>query len=142
MNLLDCSVPVFGDHSFRGDCPKEEVEQATFFNWLRSTYPNSWGLIAYHPKNEQLLTGKQHVTMIKNKALGMTKGASDIIIPGSPAFVCEMKRRDHKKSKWQDGQIEYLEFCLKAGCFACVALGHEAAKKAFIQWIKNTETNC
>jgi hypothetical protein len=39
----------------------------------------------------------------------ITPGASDIIIPAACSFVCEIKRRDHTKSKWQPGQVEYLE---------------------------------
>jgi hypothetical protein len=67
----------------------------------------------------------------------MTEGASDIIIPGCPAFVCELKRRDHTKSKWQDGQLEYLETAQKAGAFVCVALGADAAMEAFEEWLKS-----
>jgi len=62
---------------------------------------------------------------------------NDIIIPAAPAFVCELKRRDHTKSAWQKGQIEYLENCQKNGCFVCVALGYEAALQAVEDWTKN-----
>ena len=68
------------------------------------------------------------------KSEGMTPGAADIVIPGSPAFVCELKRKDHTKSQWQDGQIEYLEASKKAGAFVCVALGCDAAWLAFQEW--------
>lgn len=74
--------------------------------------------------------------MVKQKAEGMTPGASDIVIPARVSFVCEMKRQDHTKSKWQDGQIKYLEAAQDAGAFACVALGHAAAKEAFEAWLK------
>lgn len=66
----------------------------------------------------------------------MTPGASDIIIPASMPFVCELKRQDHTKSKWQDGQIEYLEACHEAGSFVCVALGWESAWRAFGDWLR------
>tara|TARA_R110000868_G_scaffold82206_1_gene232214 strand:- start:597 stop:833 length:237 start_codon:yes stop_codon:yes gene_type:complete len=72
----------------------------------------------------------------RHKAEGMTPGAADVIIPGSPAFVCEIKRRDHTKSRWQDGQVEYLEACAKAGAFVCVALGGDAAGNAFEDYLK------
>ena len=136
MKLSDCPVPIYGDPSWRGACPKEELEQVTFFNRLRRDYPDSYGLIALHPRNEGQLRGGQHRALMQQKAEGMTIGASDIIIPGAPAFVCEMKRRDHTKSSWQDGQIEYLAAAKEAGAFACVALGWEAAWAGFMEWKK------
>lgn len=135
MKFTGIRVPVYGDQSFRGDCPKESMEQITFFNMLRNEYPDTWGVLALHPRNEQLLKGGQYRGVIKQKAEGMTKGASDIIIPGNPTFVCELKRRDHTKSKWEDGQIEYLEAARAAGAFTCIALGSDAAKEAFKDWL-------
>jgi len=73
--------------------------------------------------------------MIKQKAEGMTPGASDIVIPASVSFVCEMKRQDHTKSKWQDGQIAYLDAAQRAGAFTCVALGNLGALEAFEAWL-------
>jgi len=67
----------------------------------------------------------------------MTKGASDIVIPGCPSFVCELKRQDHTQSKWQDGQEEYLVSAAKGGSFVCVALGAVAAWEAFKMWEAN-----
>lgn len=130
MRLNDCPVPVYGDQEFRGKCPSESVEQVTFFNRVRKV--PIWGTIALHPRNE----GKRHYKQVtKEKAEGMTEGASDIIIPGCPAFVCELKRRDRTQSKWQKGQQEYLEAAQKAGAFTCVALGADAAMEAFEEWI-------
>lgn len=139
MNLKDCPVPVYGDVNFRGQCPVEELEQVTFFNRLRREYPDSYGKIAIHPRNEQLVKGGHVRQVMKQKAEGMTPGASDIIIPGLPAFVCEMKRRDHTLSSWQDGQREYLKAAAEAGAFACVALGCDAAWQAFMEWRTRTE---
>lgn len=127
-------VRVFGDLSFRGKCPLEHVEQASFFNRLRAEYPTSWGLLALHPRNEGLKEKGQFSTVLKHKAEGMTPGAADIIIPGAPAFVCEVKRRDHTLSQWQPGQVEYLEAARDAGAFACVALGAVGAWEAFLEW--------
>lgn len=128
------NIPVYGDTSFRGNCHKEEVEQASFFSRLRREYPDSYGAIALHPRNEGLKEKGQFSTVIKHAAEGMTRGASDIIIPGSPSFVCEMKRLDHTKSHWQDGQQEYLLAAANAGAFVCVALGAVAAWEAFEVW--------
>lgn len=129
-------VRVFGDLSFRGKCPLEHVEQASFFNRLRDRYPDTYGLLALHPRNEGLKEKGQFVTVLKHKAEGMTPGASDIIIPGSPAFVCEVKRVDHTLSQWQPGQVAYLEAARDAGAFACVALGAVGAWEAFEAWLQ------
>lgn len=68
----------------------------------------------------------------------MTPGASDIIIPGSPTFVCELKRKDHTLCKWQPNQQEYLQAAKDNGAFVCVALGWEGAMEAYRVW-KSTE---
>ena len=107
-------LPVFGDTDFRGDCPTE----------------NARCLI--HPKNEGKRTFSQ---ANKEKKMGLSKGASDIIIPGCPSFVCEIKRTDHTKSAWQDGQKEYLETSMNTGSVISVALGYEGAKLAFNHWL-------
>ena len=127
-------LPCYGDTKYRGDCPKESAEQITFFNRLRTEYPDTYGKIAVHPRNEQQLRGGQFRALARQKAEGQTTGASDIIIPGSLAFVCELKRRDHTKSKWQDGQQEYLAAAQQCGAFVCVALGADGAWQAFNEW--------
>lgn len=135
MRLSDISgkVRVYGDFDFRGDCPPESMEQITFFNKLRVEFP-LLGTVALHPRNEQQLRKGQHQSMARHKAEGMAVGASDIIIPGCPAFVCELKRQDHTKCRWQDGQIAYLETAAALGAFACLALGWEAAWQAMQDW--------
>lgn len=127
-------LPCYGETTYRGDCPKEAIEQVTFFSRLRREYPDTYGKIAIHPRNEQQLRGGQFHALHKQKAEGMTTGASDIIIPTGRSFVCELKRRDHTKSAWQDGQIEYLEVAQAMGAFVCVALGCDAAWEAFLEW--------
>ena len=122
---------IYGDISFRGDCPSETAEAVTFFAKIRREYPDSYGLIATHIRNEGKRTFHQ---TIRQQSEGMTKGAPDIIIPGNPTFICELKRQDHTKSKFQDGQLEYLEAAQNAGAFVCVALGYKAAYEAFIYW--------
>ena len=51
-------IPVYGDTSYRGDCPPESAEQITFFGALRRTYP-ALGSIAIHPRNEGKRTHRQ-----------------------------------------------------------------------------------
>lgn len=136
MKLSDIppGVRVYGG-DFRGPCPVEAMEQATFFNRIRRDYPDAWGALAMHPRNEQLLRGGQFGAVARHRAEGMTKGAADIIVPGAPAFVCELKRQDRTKSAWQDGQREYLAAAAGAGCFACVAFGWQEAWRAFGEWL-------
>lgn len=132
--ILPSTIRVYGDVSFRGKCQREEFEQISIISQIRRTYPNKYGKIVIHPRNEGLLSKGQLSSVAKRNAEGMTKGASDVIVPGSPAFVCEIKRRDHTQSKWQDGQIEYLEAAQSCGAFVCVALGAQAAWQAFEDW--------
>jgi len=138
---LPPGILVFGDTAFRGKCPTEAVEQVTFFNRLRSAYPGTWGRLALHPRNEGLKVAGQIGAVSKHKAEGMTAGAADIIIPARVSFVCELKRRDHTQSAFQDGQVEYLEASAKAGAFACVALGCDAASEALAYWLRLTDAD-
>lgn len=126
-------LKVFGDASYRGDCPGEGAEQAAFFSILRQRHPETWGKLALHPKNEGKRVGGGFRMLEKDKALGLVAGAPDIVLP--MGFVCELKRLDHTKSKWQDVQLDYLYAHQKLGGFACVALGHEAALAAFEAWL-------
>ena len=129
-------IQVFGDVCFMGDCPTEDAELITFFNELAKLYP-SLAKVAIHPDNEGLVLGSGHLHHARQKAKGaIKKGAADIIICGNPTFVCELKRRDHTKSRWQDGQLDFLEYGLKNGAFVCVALGYESALEAVKDWIK------
>lgn len=131
--LFPSWLHVYGDTDYRNKkCPVESAEQITFFNELRRLYPDSYGMIALHPRNEGKRTQNQ---VIRQKAEGMTSGSADIVIPGCPAFVCELKRQDHTQSHWEDGQQEYLKAAQDAGAFVCVALGYKAAMEAFKKWI-------
>jgi hypothetical protein len=126
-------LKVYGDQKYRNkNCPPESAEQITFFNVLRRDYPKL-GEIAIHPRNE----GKRSIQQTqRQKAEGMTPGASDIIIPGTPTFVCELKRQDHTLCKWEPKQVDYLENCQNNGAFVCVALGYKAALEALKEWMK------
>ena len=125
-------IRVFGDVNFRDKkCPREGAEQVTFFNQIRKHHPETYGLTAVHTRNEGKKTASQ---VQKEKAEGMTNGAPDISIPGSPAFLCELKRRDRTICEWQPGQLPYLYAAQAQGAFCCVALGWEAAWEAFEYW--------
>lgn len=129
MNLPE-NIPIYGDTSYRGTCPTEQMEHITFFAQLRARYPHL-GAIALHPANE----GKRHLHRYRHDVLmGLSVGAADIVIPGAPTFVCELKRRDHTKSKLSAEQVQWLETAASSGAFACVALGWEAAMEAAEAW--------
>lgn len=134
--LADLGVVTFGDLSYRGKCPSEAQEQVTFFGHIRRVYPDTWGRLAIHPRNEGLRAGGQLGAVSRHRAEGMTAGAADIIIPARVAFVCELKRRDYTACAWQDGQREYLAAAAKSGAFACVALGYPAAIAAMETWLR------
>ncbi len=134
MRLNDLPFRVYGDQAFRGKCPTEAMEQITFFNRIRREYPESWGRLAVHVRNEGLKTGGQFGAVSRHRAEGMTPGAADVLIPGRVSFVCELKRRDRMLCAWQDGQVEYLTAAHSAGAWACVALGCDAAWEAFKEW--------
>lgn len=116
-------LEVVGDQSYRGECPSETAELVTFFAVLRRELPE-YGRIAIHPRNEGQ---RKHWQAAREKAEGMTPGAADIVIPCCPPMVIELKRRDHTKCKWEDGQQEYLAQAQTLGARVCVALGWEAA---------------
>lgn len=126
-------IKLYGDKDFRDKkCPVEDAELVTFINQIKKLYPESFGKLILHIPNE----GKRKAHEVANlkKKGALNTGASDIIIPGNPSLVMEMKRHDHTLSEWQPGQIEYLEASKAAGCFVCVCLGWEAAMMAFNDW--------
>ncbi len=133
---INKEIPTFGDSSFRGDCPKEDVEQINFYSWLKENYP-LYHTLMIHPKSGGKRSGAQ--INYESRTGGMPTGASDLIIPGNPCFVVELKRRDHKKSNWQPEQQPYLLAAKDAGCFVGLALGFKGAKEAFELWLTQKE---
>ena len=129
---LPKDIPIFGDVNYRGDCRKEDAEQIEFVDWLKFNYPD-YHRVFIHPKIE----GRKSQRLInKDRRMGsFTVGASDCIIPGSPAFVVELKRVDHTKSSISGDQLSYLRVSQKLGCFVGIALGAEALKEAFLLWL-------
>jgi hypothetical protein len=127
MMYLPNDIKIYGNTEYRGACPKEALEQVTFFARLRRQYPDTLGLIGVHVRNE----GKRNLLQAaKEKSEGMTTGAADIIIPGAPTFICELKRRDHTTSSISDAQLAFLRASQAAGSFVCIALGVDAAWEA------------
>lgn len=126
-------LAVYGDTAYRNkNCPKETLEQVTFFSEARKRWPDTVGILATHIKNEGQ---RSWVKAARDKAEGMHAGTADIIIVGNPSLVIEMKRRDHTLCQWQKGQPEYLQAAINNGAMAVVALGYEAALEAVEDWM-------
>lgn len=129
MDGQSMSYKIYGYHK-PGKHPTEAAEMATFFNILRLQYPKLHK-VALHIRNEGRRSNSQ---MQAQKAQGgFVKGASDIIIPGNPTFVCELKSLA-KSAKISEDQIAYLENAANVGAFSCLAYGHEAAMEAVKEW--------
>ena len=126
---------IYGDVAYRGTCPTETAEQVTTFARIRRHWPDTLGVVALHVRNEGKRTAGQ---VWHQKAEGLTRGAPDIIIPGSTTLIIELKRRDHTASKWQHGQLEYLQTAHELGSWVCVALGADAAIEAINCYLSTT----
>lgn len=127
-------IEVCGDVNYRNPkCPKETAEQITFFAELRKEWPDTIGILAIHVRNEGKRTWSQAAF---ERAEGMVAGACDVIIPGSPALLIEIKRQDHTLSSWQRGQAAYLRAGMATGAEVCVALGWRAAMDRVRLWAK------
>lgn len=129
------TIPIYGDPTFRGDCPTEDVEQINFVNWLKFNYPIYFELFM-HPKAEGKRNGAQ--ISYDQRTGGIPASMPDCMIISKIPFCVELKRLDHTKSRWQKGQQEKLLELKAAGCFVGVALGFEGMKEAFLQWLKTT----
>lgn len=128
-------VRIYGEARLK-NAPSESLEMATFFSRLRRVYPDSYGSLAIHVRNE----GKRSFSEINKMKIegGWVKGTPDIIIPGAPSFLCELKSMKIG-SKASKEQIMYLESAISIGAFACIAYGHEAAWEAFKEWVSMTK---
>jgi len=138
--IIPPHIPVYGDLSYRGKCDREQLEQMSIIGRIRREYPDSYGLIVLHPRNEGLKERGQFSAVMRHNAEGMCKGAADVIIPSRKSFVCEVKRRNPTLSQLAPEQIEFLTAAQKAGAFVCVALGAVAAWEGFCEWVKEVES--
>ena len=119
---------------FRGGYLGEDAGLITFFNQLKLHYPDLYD-VAIHPDNGRLISGTGFNAQSRQKAKRTIRdSASDIIIVGSPTFVYGLKRQDHTKSKWQDGQLGFWNKP-KKDAFVCVAFGYLSALNAVKDYI-------
>jgi len=128
-------IKVYGKQ-VKGKQPSEGSEQITFFAQLEKRYPVIFK-VATHIKNEGRKTFQQAQ---KDKLMGLVKGASDIVIPGCPSLLIEMKSKD-VKSKASTEQIEYLLNAQALGSSVCIAYGWEAALQAVGEWVNASNNN-
>ncbi len=75
-----------------------------------------------HVKNEGIRTMIQAKPGIR-RAVWMLEQLTSCCSRVATELVIKMKRRDHTETKWQYGQVEFLEACEINGAVVCVALG-------------------
>ena len=137
LSKLDPTIKIYGDKSHRNKKPpSEDSEQMTIFNELRVNYPDL-AKLATHVLNEGK---KSQAQARKDSLMGLCAGFSDIVIIGTPVFLCELKKEDMTKSKISDDQESFLLSSIESGAFACVALGHKGFFEALKEWQKCIRT--
>lgn len=143
----ELGIKIVGDTSFRGECPLEDSDLASFFAWVRYQYPQYYNLI-FHPEMEMPVNGAgSYAYHAKSKAKGRLDGIADVVcLPiskGAPAFICELKRKNIAKSLASKKMKEHFEEQLmilssqkQHGAIAIVALGLDAIKQAFTEYVE------
>ena len=105
----------------------EHIEQVTFINWFRATYPTV--LIFAIPNGEY----RAITTAMRLKAEGVTKGIPDIFIPEWKVWIEMKKEKGGTISKEQKEMKIYLE---SVGYTVFIAKGYKKAID-FIKTIDN-----
>ena len=129
-------LPKFGDLPKSTSNPAEDYVLSSLISRIRNDYPSSYGLVAFHVKNESKRTTGQ---IRADKAKGLTKGVSDLIVVGNPTLCMEIKKDN--SCRFEDGQLEFLQQAQKQGAFVCLAIGYQGAKDAFEEWRILNENN-
>lgn len=124
-------LPKFGDLPKSTSNPAEDYVLSSLISRIRNDYPSTYGLVAFHVKNESKRTTGQ---IRADKAKGLTKGVSDLIVIGNPTLCMEIKKDN--SCRFEDGQLEFLQQAQKQGAFVCLAVGYQGAKDAFEHWLK------
>ena len=124
-------LPKFGDLPKSTSNPAEDYVLSSLISRIRNDYPLSYGLVAFHVKNESKRTTGQ---IRADKAKGLTRGVSDLIVIGNPTLCMEIKKDN--SCRFEGGQLEFLQQAQKQGAFVCLAVGYQGAKDAFEHWLK------
>lgn len=129
---LSDNVFVFDD-GYRGECPLEDSDLIAFKWWMDYRFPD---VLWFHPSQETKSNSVQHLASRARK--GVRSGVSDVIIltPGVRwhKATIELKRHDSMLSKWQPGQIPFLNDSASAGAFSAVACGLDQIKIAVLTY--------
>jgi len=142
----ELGIEIYGDPSYRGDCPLEDSDLASFFAWVRYNYPQYESLIFHCETEFNPTSASSYAYHTKSKAKGRLDGIADIVcLPvssGAPGLLCELERMDISKSlaskKRKEHfykQVSILSSQKSFGNIAIVALGLEATKTAFKEYI-------
>ena len=123
-------LPKFGDLPKATTNPAEDYVLSSLISRIRNDYPSSYGLVAFHVKNESKRTQGQ---IKADKIKGLTKGVSDLIVIGNPTLCMEIKKDN--SCRFESGQLEFLQQAQKGGAFVCLAIGYDGAKAAFEHWL-------
>lgn len=124
------------DSGYRGDCPKEEIEQINSVTWFRWNHPELVSL-CFHPVNESKVAPQYRAKLSK---MGLQPGIPDwvMLVPagGYPYAVIELKRTDRAKSRLYEDQWKCLNLAAECGAFAAVAYGAEQFKLAVAEYLQ------
>lgn len=126
---LNKNVFIF-DSGYRGECPREDIEQINSVSWFRNKYPELIHL-CFHPVNESKVSAHYRGKLSK---MGLQSGIADWVIL-SPSngyhYACiELKRANRRKSTVSKTQKLHLNAVAECGGFAAVAYGFNEFKKA------------
>lgn len=133
MKQLDSGIYVF-DSGYRGECPKEEIDQMAYGLWMEYRFPE---VNFFHVPNEtSTKSGVQLI--IKRQKMGVKSGVHDNIIlhrgVAWPYATIELKRRDKTKCKVSTNQWKFGEYVVSDGGFAAIAYGIDELKKATLYY--------
>jgi hypothetical protein len=143
----ELGVRIYGDTSLRGKCNAEDGELSSFHQWVIFNYPE-FAPMCFHPANEWKPDNNKeshaHYQKMLNK--GYMPRLADWIFLGAngmPPFLLEMKKKHISESlNSRDRKEHFLEQCellhrqQKLGAVVCIALGFEAAKVAWIEYLE------
>ena len=143
----DLRIKIVGDIKYRGDCPKEDTDLASFFAWVRYQYKEYYDLIFHNETEFNPQGGSSYAYHAKSKSKGRLDGLADIVcLPiskGAPAFICELKRKDilkslsgEKRKTHFETQLMRLSSQQDCGNITIIALGLDAVKQAFTEYVE------
>lgn len=107
--------------------PHEHVEQVTFVNWFRATFPS---ILIYAIPNGGY---RDNRTAEKLKAEGLVPGIPDLHVPAWKLRI-EMKRQ--KGGRVSPEQAEVMDYLQTVGDTCMVCAGFEDARRQVLEFIR------